>query len=375
MAPAGLSREGSLLSRWTLALPLVLAVTAFAGCIDDANLPKAAEDAKKTVDWTVPELPHVDAKMMLDNHAKFVSTYNYRANNSPGHQGARDYMAQEFQAAGLELFRHKFTNGIDQEDVCGIKLGSVEPAVWVVVGGHYDTTTWDSSAGGQGPDAMVSQGAYDDGSGTRITIELAKAFAPLDTYYSILFCAFDGEERGLQGSGAMFKAMQDSSVFPHDVEATRGMIDFDMMGICWPIRAPIQFDWYSQEVYDLVNGFRKEMGIPDDMFRSWKDAPVALGTSDYGHWQKAKIPTAFFISDFEGIGVPTPVANPAPVGPLPVVPYPFWHFTDTVETMTAMAGGPDMLQKGFQTALDLGVLTLAAFALEPDVMLPPQPAQ
>lgn len=355
-------------------LVLALAVTAFAGCVDQAKLPESLDDASKNVDWVVPELPHVDAKMMLENHAKFVSTYNYRANNSPGHQGARDAIAKEFQAAGLELFRYKFKSGIDQEDVCGIKLGTGAPGDWVVVGGHYDTTTWDSAAAGQGPNAMVSQGAYDDGSGTWITVELAKAFSKIDSYYSIVFCAFDGEERGLQGSGAMFKAMQDSSVFPHDVNATRGMIDFDMMGICWPIRAPIQFDWYSQNVYDLVNGYRKQMGIPDDMFLKWQDAPLQLGTSDYGHWQKAKIPTAFFISDFEGIGVPTPVPAPVPVGPTPVVPYPFWHFTDTVETMTVMAGGPDMLQKGFQTALDLGVLTLAAFALHPEIQLEDAPA-
>lgn len=346
-----------------------MALTAFAGCVQDAGTVDPPADVKEIVPFVAPLIPKIDAKMMLENHEKFVTTFHYRAENAPTHIGARLDMAKELEAAGLEVYVQKFKSGIDQENICAVKMGVVEPAIWVVVGAHYDTTTWDAIAmGSDAPNGQTSQGAYDDGSGTRITIELAKAYANIDTYYSILFCAFDGEERGTQGSGALIKAMADSSVFPYDVEATRGMIDFDMMGICYPVRAPIQFDWYSDAVYDQVNGKRKEMGIPDDMFTNWQDAKPQLGSSDYGHWVKAKVPTAFFISNFEGIGVPTPVeqgVTPA----TPVVPYPFWHFQDTVETMEAMAGGPEMLQKGFQTALDLGAWTLDMMANHPEIVL------
>ncbi|MBI2077922.1 MAG: M28 family peptidase [Euryarchaeota archaeon] len=342
---------------------LALATLAFAGCLEEskeASLPHAGGAA--TIVYEAPVLPKVDVKAFLVEHAKFVTKNPYRANNADGHKGARDYIAAQFNASGLEVWRQSFTSGIPQENVCGLKIGAVRPTEWVVVGGHYDTTTWDDGVGRGQTSHRVSQGAYDDGSGTWMTVEIAKAVSKIPSYYSIAFCAFDGEERGLQGSRAVYNAMKEDGKFPYEVNSTRAMLDFDMFGICWPVRAPIYLDTNNQILTDKIQAFRKDLKIPDEMF---KKKGLTLGQSDYAHWYRdPSVATAFFISDFEELGVPTPVPNPAPVPGVPGA-YPFWHLSDTVETMTVMAGGPSMLEAGFQTALTLGMQTLNAMAFDP----------
>jgi hypothetical protein len=349
------------LSRWAFSIPFLLATAVFAGCIDQGELP-APDDGKQALEWVVPEVPEVDAKAVLANLKTFVKAYPQRQGNVPTHVAAREALAKAFDEAGLEVFRQPYERGIRQENICGLKLGVGEPDVWVVVGAHYDTTTWDSTAlGRDAVGARISEGAYDDGSGTQMVVDLARAFAPIDSYYSIAFCAFDGEERGLQGSKAVFDAMQESGKWPHEVTSTRGMLNLDMFGICWPVRAPIYFDVNSNKLNNEVQGIRKDMGIPDDMF---KRTGLTLGQSDYAHWYRTDIPTAFFISNFEELAVPVP-GQPAP---LPTVPgaYPFWHWQDTYETMEIMAGGADMLQRAFATALELSARTLAVMALQPE---------
>lgn len=325
--------------------------------------------------FELPALPALDVAQYLQLHEAFVTTHNHRAFNSPTHESARDALAAAFEETGLDVWRQEFTNGIDQENICAAQLGVGDPGQWVVVGGHYDTHTWDAALPGVGvglgedaPNGMVSQGAYDDGSGTWMVVELAKSFSQIDTYYSVLYCAFDGEERGLQGSRAVHTAMKETEKFPWYIDETRAMFNIDMFGLNWPIRAPIYVDENNAPIRGFLDGLRKEMGIPDDMF---KFMGLTLGQSDYAHWYGARddyTPTVFFIADFEELGVPTPVENPAPVPGIPGA-YPFWHFTDTVETMTLMAGGPDMLAKGFQTGLDLASHTLYFLAVDPSVVL------
>jgi hypothetical protein len=347
-------------------LPLTLIALAFAGCleepVDDAVPTRGADDALK---YVVPALGKIDAKAFLANHSKFVTTYPYRANNAEGHLGARDYIEKEFEKAGLEVWRQKFVNGIQQENICAVKFGVVEPQTWVVVGGHYDTTTWDDGAGQGRGGSAASQGAYDDGSGTWITVEIAKALAKTPTAYSLLLCAFDGEERGLHGSAAVRKAMNEGGSFPYEVEDTRAMLDLDMFGINWPTRTPIYITQNNPVLMAKIQEKRKAMGIPDDMFKESGVVP-SLGSSDYGNWIR-DTPTVFFISDFSECAVPAPM-NPLPTPGVPCS-YPWWHWMDTTTTMTAMAGGADMSQKGFQTALDLSLFVVGLMAFDPALQL------
>jgi hypothetical protein len=346
----------------------------FAGCLAAPQSPTNIV-APGTTKFTPPvDLPKVDAQQFLVNHKKFVTLFPQRAGNTDTHKGAREYLAQQFHVDGLVSYRLNYTKGIPQEDICAVKLGVGKPADWVLMGGHYDTTTWDSvgpAGGASAPGTKISQGAYDDGSGTWLTVEIARAFAKVPSYYSILFCAYDGEERGTQGAQALKVAMEDSSVFPYPVDEVHAILDLDMIGINWPTHTPIYVTQNNKALFDKVDAYRKNvLKIPDNMFVQKGLMPV-LGSSDYAVWMFDKShprPGLFYISDFSECGVPVPAENPAPVPGVPCS-YPWWHWIDTTETMTAMAGGPAMSQAGFQTALNLSIYSLSIMAYEPDLKL------
>lgn len=314
--------------------------------------------------------PHVDAAQMLAEHKTFVKTYPKRVDNHADHVGARNAVAAEYAAAGLTVWRQPFVNGIPQENVCAAKFGTQNNQIWVVVGGHLDTTTWDGIVLNEpAPGHAISEGAYDDGSGLRMSISLAKVWATIPTPVSILFCSFDGEERGLQGASRVKQAMDNDLMpggFPWAVQDVRGMIEMDMYGLNWPLRAPIWVDQNRPVVRNWIDSARIAQGVPNDMFKFQR---ITLGQSDYAHWMNAGIPTAFFISDFEELGVPG--SGLAPTLPVPAAPgaYPFWHQVDNWETMAAMAGGDATLQAAFQNGVDIVSETMALFVLHPEIAL------
>jgi hypothetical protein len=79
----------------------------------------------------------------------------------------------------------------------------------VYVSGHYDSLNLNRNAPrpsgeGQNPADVVAPGANDDGSGTALTMELARVFGEsgLDFDATLVFIAFAGEEQGLIGATA-----------------------------------------------------------------------------------------------------------------------------------------------------------------------------
>ncbi len=85
-----------------------------------------------------------------------------------------------------------FTAVIDGEptlcrNVIAYKLGTEYPHDHVIVGGHRDAVE-------------MSPGADDNGSGSVGVLEIARAFADIDTRTTIVFILFDAEEAGLLGS-------------------------------------------------------------------------------------------------------------------------------------------------------------------------------
>jgi Zn-dependent M28 family amino/carboxypeptidase len=343
-----------------------------AGCVADAPSDDAIPDPSA---FAVPDVPAVDAAALLADLQSFAATYSIRASNTADHEGARDWLAAQFESSGLTVWRHDFETDIPQQNIVGIKWGEVRDE-WVVVGGHYDMVTTDCIIGSivglpEGTTCVtrpLSQGAYDDGSGTMMTVHLAKAFADVPTYYSIAFVAFDGEERGLQGSGAFAEAIVDDAIpdglVPGGHVRVRGMLDLDMIGLNWPgVDAPIYFDANAQGLRDVVEQKRVEQGMPDDMIEY---TGISLGRSDYAHFFDMGVPTGFLISDFEKWQLPADLPYTVQPSGLPIVgAYPFWHLEDTYETMTLMAGSAEDLQAGFQTAVDIAATVTHALAAQP----------
>ncbi len=373
-------------------IPAVLALlglVAVAGCLDDTSTPDPSTLPADPAAYVVPEVPVVDAAALLADHAAFVTEHNERADNKPTHESARIALLEAFQSYGLEAYRQNFTaGGLEQANIMGIKWGLVRDE-WVVVGGHYDTVT-DDCLGGATPAIdpvpsvdnpcvlrALSQGAYDDGSGTMMTVHLAKAFANVTPYYTMAFVAYDGEERGTQGAAAFVDAFatggEEGNNFttPYGQVKIHGAVDLDMVGINWPgTMAPMNVLTNSEVAYASADNARNEMGWPDGQWKR-KDG-LQLGSSDYARFwevteeQGGPIPTIFFISDFEELGAPAAAGSETPDQLYtPMGAYPFWHLQDTVETMTAMAGGQANLEAGFQSAVDVAAAVLHAMACQP----------
>ncbi|MEA3135743.1 MAG: hypothetical protein QOJ26_224 [Thermoplasmata archaeon] len=344
-------------------LALLLSSAVLGGCMEDSDSNDATTGTDASAYVAPSEAPVVVAADLLSDHKDFVTTYPVRKGEDPRHEGARQALTALYESYGLEVFRHNFTTGgLDQANIVGIKWG-VDRQHWVVVGGHYDTTT------NAGPEQ--SQGAYDDGSGTMITVHLAKAFSTIQPYYTMAFIAYDGEERGLQGAQAFVDdvVIADNSTYG-DIDVV-GTVDLDMIGINWPgTMAPVTLLSNSKAISKTADDKRVSMEWPDSQWHqsdNLKEAGlVALGTSDYGAYMKEGIPTIFFISDFIELGFPAPSLVPVPPqAGLPVGVYPFWHQVDTVESMTAMAGGQDNLEAGFQAISDVAAQILFELACHP----------
>ncbi|MEK6975311.1 MAG: M28 family peptidase [Candidatus Thermoplasmatota archaeon] len=367
-----------------LAVLALLAMATLAGCVaDDSSGDQDDNTLIAPADYVVPDVPHVDAVELLADHAAFVTEHNERAANKPTHESARVALMERFASYGLEVYRQNFTAGIPQANIIGIKWGLVRDE-WVVVGGHYDTTTDDCLVStipvvdqpNPCPLRALSQGAYDDGSGTMMTVHLGKAFANVTPYYTMAFVGYDGEERGTQGAAAFVNAFVtggeegDNFTTPYGRITVRGAVDLDMIGLNWPgVMAPINVIDNSNATYAAADNARRAMGWPDAQWAR-KDG-LLLGSSDYARFwevteeQGGPIPTIFFISDFEELGVPNTTGEIPEEAHTPMGAYPFWHLQDTVETMTAMAGGQDNLVAGFQSSVDVATAVLHALACQP----------
>lgn len=339
-------------------LALFLCASILAGCISNED-PEDDTVTRGTESVPTSQAPVLDGAELVADIQSFSEAYPKRNANGPTHQAARDHLAGEMEAMGYDVLRQEFEAPVSPSstpsnvatddgtlvNIIGLKWGETDPDSWIVIGGHYDVT-----------DGAV-YGAYDDGSGTILTLELARAFTDIPTERTIAFFMFDGEEQGLRGSSHFVETLIDgrfADEFGHDPEIF-AMIDLDMFGINYPAEPPIYFDDNSDAIRGFVDASRTEIGIPDDKF---KFQGISLGRSDYAPFEDAGIPIAFFISAFEEIYV-GPV--PAPQG----TAYPFWHQADTVEGMELMAGNRELLEQGFTTAARLSSELLHWLATTP----------
>ncbi|MGB0653267.1 MAG: M28 family peptidase [Thermoplasmatota archaeon] len=106
-------------------------------------------------------------------------------------------------------------------NVVAVKPGNTRPdEIIFVAGGHFDMVP------------QTTHAAFDDTSGTIMTLELARAMAPLEFDRTIAFGLWGGEENGLLGSNFWVKTNQDAA-------ATQILSywNLDVVGMSWP--APV----------------------------------------------------------------------------------------------------------------------------------------
>jgi hypothetical protein len=342
--------------KWSPALAALL-MLGLAGCVQTAPTDTG------THGQPLPDLaavaPKVDARKTLDDLKAFSQAYPYRQSGSPTHVAARDDLAARFKAAGLDVVREDFPSAksgqlkYTGQNVIGVKWGT-DRTHFIVVGAHYDVTEG------------AVYGTYDDGSGTAIVFELAQAFAAVPTTRTILFIEFDQEELGLVGS-RYFLNQTEIGAFPLP-GTVDGMIDLDMVGITWPHPAHLIVWQDSPALKDRIMDLARGVQLPPDHLEFRK---TLGGSSDGQTFLDAKIPTAYFWSDWDQYILPDGSTMPRPGVSGYVGAYPWWHKVDTYDTMVASAGSEQALQAGFQNTLDIVApllldMTRPAFTLDVD---------
>jgi hypothetical protein len=102
----------------------------------------------------------------------------------------------------------------DWNNVWAIKPGTVNPDKIYLVGSHYDSFSWNATD--------PAPGGNDNASGVSAVLEMARVFKDYQFANTIVFCAFDGEESGLNGSYQWTQA--------HSTANIAGMIEMDCIG-------------------------------------------------------------------------------------------------------------------------------------------------
>ncbi len=148
-----------------------------------------------------------------------------RPMGSPNENAALHWAQGEFRRFGADTsFIVEFTNAtvmnrtlITRSGIAvGIFKGAVDTAI--VVGGHIDS------------DDYEIPGANDNASGSATTVELARIWSKRPRHYTMVFCTFGGEERGLLGSRHFVENYPDidkvALMISTDMAASEGRIEF-----------------------------------------------------------------------------------------------------------------------------------------------------
>jgi hypothetical protein len=244
--------------------------TAFVDALDQA-----------TYDQLLRELSG-DAAIWQDGLPQTIATRYY---NTAGNDVAAAYLAEQLAGWGYTVELDVFTvNGHPCQNVVATKLGTTYPDEFVVLGGHYDSTSPQS--------ATLAPGCEDNGSGTTLVMEVARVSAERQFERSVQFALFDAEEVGLRGSQHFVAEAGDEG---RDIVAaiTVDMVSYYDDDYAVIIEGQTEWQWLMTAMADNVTGLT-DIDHRQDYF-SWG--------SDHVPFQQAGIP-AFLAIDWDYASYP-----------------------------------------------------------------------
>ena len=312
------------------------------------------------------EMMIVDGRRAYDTIDMLTSQYNNRwcASAGPGgvnHEGGAAYeaaaeaMADEMWEMGFDFVEvTRYDDDPDQLNVVGYNWGRVNPDEYIVVGGHFDIAyAFTPPSGG------TNEGANDDTSGSTVSLEMAQALAQLEFDHTVVAGLWACEEEGLLGSRAYVDHL------PENV-TVRAYMNFDMVALNYPITPPSEpligpgGEIFSASKYDWTISIAGANDSNMERMHDWVGTTIE---DDLAYQPTAGNPITWQIAEscasdhcsFFSAGYPT-FNFFSPGGDISF--WQEWHSpSDTLEFMTAKAGGQTGMASGFNslvwTALDL----------------------
>ena len=308
------------------------------------------------------EMMIVDGRRAYDTIDMLTTSYNNRwCASASVHEGGAAYeaaaeaMADNMWSMGFDFVEvTRYDDDPDQLNVVGYNWGRVNPDEYIVIGGHFDIAYALTP-----PSGGTNEGANDDTSGSTVSLEMAQALAQLEFDHTVVAALWACEEEGLLGSRAYVDHL------PENV-TVRAYMNFDMVALNYPITphsepligpggevfSATKYDWTisvagandsnMQRMHDWVG-----MTIENDLaYQPTAGNPITWEiaescASDHCSFFSAGFPTFNFFSPGGDISF-----------------WQEWHSpSDTLEFMTAKAGGEAGMASGFNslvwTSLDL----------------------
>ena len=151
----------------------------------------------------------IDSASLLGDLARLSDdSLRGRESGTPENAKARAFIASRFDRLGLQVvgsgrvqpfaFSGRDSVRISAANVVGLVRGTALPDRYIVVSAHYDHVGVGRPVNGD----SIYNGADDNASGTAALLAMAEYFAAHPGRHSLLFVAFDAEEKGLRGARA-----------------------------------------------------------------------------------------------------------------------------------------------------------------------------
>jgi hypothetical protein len=237
-----------------------------------------------------------------------------RATGSPGGLAARAWIVDRFKTIGVQpvsgAYVHPFkytrmTMSGRQEgegaNVLGMCIGTDPKLPYFVVSAHYDHLGI--------RDGQTYPGADDNASGVAVVLELAAYCQKAPLRHSIVFAAFDAEERGLQGARAFLV----KPPVPQDRIALN--VNLDMVSRNDKREIFVAGTYHTPELKPVLEEVARGAAVTV-LFGHDKPVAVAGGVedwtnqSDHGPFHDAKIPFVYFgVEDHPDYHKPTDTAD------------------------------------------------------------------
>ncbi|MDD4052750.1 MAG: M28 family peptidase [candidate division Zixibacteria bacterium] len=138
------------------------------------------------------DLQGLIAQVSQDSLYSYTSTlqaFGDRYYGTSSNRLSRDWLAGKFASFGYDsIVIDSFVySSVQCQNVLAVKIGTILPEHYIVVGAHRDAVSG-------------SPGADDNGSGSAAVLEIARILKDIDTDLTFVFALFDSEEQGLNGS-------------------------------------------------------------------------------------------------------------------------------------------------------------------------------
>lgn len=154
---------------------------------------------------------------------------------------------------------------------------------YLIVGAHFDHLGW-GGLGSLSRDSAIHPGADDNASGTAVLLELAERVARTPLPRSVLFIAFNAEERGLLGSAFYVR----HPVLPLD--SALAMVNLDMVGRLKESTLIVQGVGSSSLWRPLLDSLAPPYGL------TLSTSESGFGPSDHSSFHARGLPVLFFFT-------------------------------------------------------------------------------